>query len=61
MFFLVLKMGLILIILSLVVVEGFHLEQLDVKKNLSPCGFGRRYLYVAAIGVWGQSEGEFGL
>ena len=31
MFFPILKMTLILIILSLVVVEGFHLEQLDVK------------------------------
>ena len=36
MFFPVLKMTLILIILSLVVVEGFHLEQLDVKTTFLP-------------------------
>ena len=36
MFFPILKMTLILIILSLVVVEGFHLEQLDVKTTFLP-------------------------
>jgi len=36
MFFPVLKMTLILIILSLVVVEGFHLELLDVKTTFLP-------------------------
>ena len=37
-------------ILSLVAVEDFHLEQLDVK-NISPSGFVGRYLYAPATGV----------
>ena len=31
------------------------------KNNLSSWGFGGRDLYVAAIGVWGQREGKFGV
>ena len=46
-------------ILSLVVVEDLHLEQLDVKTGLSPGGFGGRDLYAEATRVWGQREGEF--
>ena len=48
-------------ILSLVAILDFHLEQLDIRKNISPWGFGGRDLYAAATGVWGQREGEFGL
>ena len=50
-FSLVVKMTSIVTILSLVVVEDFLLEQLDVKNNLSRWVFGGRDLYVAATRV----------
>jgi hypothetical protein len=50
-FYLVVKMTLIRTISSIVAVECLYLEQLDVKNNFSPWGFGGRYLYEATIGV----------
>ena len=47
----IVKINSIRTILSLVVVEDFHLEQLDGKNNLSPWGFGGRNLYEESIGV----------
>jgi hypothetical protein len=51
MFSPVVKMTSIRTILSLVAVEYLHLEQLDVKKNFSPWGFGGTDLYAATTGV----------
>ena len=47
----IVKMTLIRTILSLVAVEDLHLEQLDVKNNFSPWGFGGRDLYAKTTGV----------
>jgi hypothetical protein len=38
-------------ILSLVAIEDFHLEQLDVRKIFSPWGFGGRDLYATTTGL----------
>ena len=48
---LVVKMTSIRTILSLVVVEYLHLEQLDVKINFSPCRFRGRNLSTTTTGV----------
>ena len=45
-------------ILSLVAVEDLHLEQLDIKDNLSPWGFGGRDIYAATTWILGKREGE---
>ena len=55
------KMTSIRTILSPVVVEDFHLEQLDVKTTFLHGDLEGRDLYATATRVWGQREGEFGL
>jgi hypothetical protein len=47
----VVKMTSIRTILSLLVVEDFHLEKIICKNKFSPWGFGGRDLYAATTGV----------